>query len=66
MTETKVYACPVKGETVTLVRQLLSGLSGIGDTAAYQQIDYDCSRGCDCAYRMQPTCKVYRLNGSGE
>lgn len=66
MLQTKTHTCPAKGETVVLMRQILCGISGIGDADAGVQADHDCSRAADCQHRTQTACIVYQLNGAGE
>lgn len=57
------YQCQAAGgRQVTLSRQTLYGVSGIGDQAPGKQHDYGCTQEHTCPHRYTSACAVEQLN----
>jgi len=61
-TQQKIHRCPLVQATVTLRRQIITGVSGIGNDASTMHADHSCSKEDDCPQRDNPVCEVKRLN----
>lgn len=56
------YSCPTTGFTVRIVSYSLRPFGAIVESFPYCQIDYECSRGSECADRISLECEVRQRN----